>query len=123
MTQLEMALTTLRETEDDHWEGQILHSMGMVFLDQQDNEQAWALFSEALDKFRHSKDTLWEARTQISIGRAEAAAGGVANALAAYHAAWPLLVEQGANADLKRLEALLNAVPGGTEASDPDLDR
>jgi tetratricopeptide (TPR) repeat protein len=47
MTQLEMALTVLRGTEDDHWEGQILHSMGRVYLDQQHHERARALFSQA----------------------------------------------------------------------------
>ena len=123
ITQLKMALAALKQTEDDHWEGQILHSMGMVYLDQQDKKRAGALFGEALDKFRHARDTLWEARTQISIGRTEEMVGRVADALAAYHAAWPLLVEQGANADLRRLESLLNAVQDKSRETNPGPGR
>ncbi len=118
MWQLEICRETLRQTRDDHWAGQILHSTGLVYLDQADTTKATALFGEALEMFKYSRDTLWEGRTQVSIGRTAAAAGKAAEAQMAYHAAWPLLVEQGAKEDLKRLEALLDRgpdKPGTTE--------
>jgi hypothetical protein len=60
----------------------------------------------------------------VSIGRAAAAAGQTAAAQAAYHAAWPLLVEQGAKADLDRLEVLLTSAPDDPGATgEPGTDR
>jgi predicted negative regulator of RcsB-dependent stress response len=85
-----------------------------VYLAQEEVTSAIERFSEALAKFRESQDTLWEGRTQISIGRAEAAAGRADEALAAYQAAWPLLVEQGAH-DLERLEALMRPRQGSRD--------
>jgi hypothetical protein len=79
--------------------------------------------SEALEKFRQSRDILWEGRTQVSIGRAAAAAGDATGARAAYHAAWPLLVEQGAKADLDHLEGLLEGEPNQPAGAEPDPDR
>ena len=107
LEQLEMCQETLQRTRDDHWSGQIQHSMGLVHLDQGHIGRATALFSAALEMFKHSRDTLWEGRTQVSLGRAAAADGRADEARMAYQAAWPLLVEQGAQEDLRRLEALL----------------
>jgi tetratricopeptide (TPR) repeat protein len=124
MAQLVMCLESLQQTKDDHWEGQVLHSMGLVHLARQDITEAMALFDKALEKFRESRDTLWEGRTQVSIGRAAAAADRTASEVqAAYHAAWPLLVEQGAKADLERLEALMEGGPDEPEAAGPGADR
>lgn len=123
MQQLEMCQESLRQTQDDHWEGQILHSMGLVHLDQLDVARARPFFGEALEKFRQSRDILWEGRTQVSIGRAAAAAGNAAAARTAYHAAWPLLVEQGAKADLDHLEGLLEGGPDQPPDAGPDADR
>ena len=94
-------------------------SMGLVHLAQLDVAPAIALFGEALAKFRESQDTLWEGRTQVSIGRAAAAAGRPDEALAAYHAAWPLLVQQGAKTDLGRLEKLMWPRSDQSEAARP----
>ena len=107
MAELIICRESLRQDHDDQWEGEVLHSMGLVHLAQLDVAPAIALFGEALAKFRESQDTLWEGRTQVSIGRAAAAAGRPEEAQAAYHAAWPLLVEQGAKTDLGRLEKLM----------------
>ena len=110
LEQLEMCQETLQRTRDDHWAGQIQHSMGLVYLDQGDTTAARALFSTALEMFKHSRDTLWEGRTHVSLGRTAAADGQPAEARMAYQAAWPLLVEQGAAEDLRRLDARLDRV-------------
>jgi tetratricopeptide (TPR) repeat protein len=123
MEQLEACGQWLRQAQDDHWEGQILHSKGLVHLSRMDLAQASSMFASALDKFRLSRDILWEGRTHVSIGRTLAAEGQVAAAQAAYHAAWPLLVEQGANADVERLEALLDVGLYGPEAARPGPDQ
>ncbi len=123
MRQLEMCRESLRHTRDDHWAGQILHSMGLVYLDQADTAKARAFFGEALEMFKASRDTLWEGRTQVSIGRTVAAVGRAAEARMAYHAAWPLLVEQGAKEDLKRLEALLDRGPDEHETTETSPGR
>jgi hypothetical protein len=47
---------------------------------------------------------LWEGRTYASMGQVEGKEGDLEAALTACHAAWPLLVEQGANADLLALD-------------------
>jgi tetratricopeptide (TPR) repeat protein len=108
LIQLNMCLNSLRELQDDHWEGQVLHSLGLVYLAQNDTIRARSLFERALKMFQHSQDTLWEARTQVSIGRAALVAGEDSPEIqVAFCAAWPLLVEQGAKADLEQLEALL----------------
>jgi tetratricopeptide (TPR) repeat protein len=107
MTELVTCRESLRQDHDDQWEGEVLHSMGLVHLVQQDVAPAITLFGEALARFNDSKDTLWQGRTHMSIGRAAAAAGRADEAQAAYHAAWPLLVEQGAKNDLERLEGLM----------------
>ena len=125
MQQLQLSSEALRQSQEDpHWEGQILHSIGLVYLDQHDTAQARKHFDQALRKFRVSPDLLWEGRTLVSIGRAAAAAGRTGEARAHYYTAWPLLVEQGAAADLERLEDLLNATPPGSAAgTSPDADR
>ena len=110
LEQLEMCQETLQRTRDDHWAGQIQHSMGLVYLDQGDTTAARALFSTALEMFKHSRDTLWEGRTHVSLGRTAAAAGQPGEARMAYQVAWPLLVEQGATEDLRRLDARLDRV-------------
>jgi tetratricopeptide (TPR) repeat protein len=115
LLQLELCQETLQRTRDDHWSGQILHSIGLVYLDQADTEKAGKLFDKALKMFRDSRDTLWEGRTQVSIGRTAAADGKAGEARLAYHAAWPLLVEQGAKEDLRRLEILLDRTPDKPE--------
>jgi tetratricopeptide (TPR) repeat protein len=122
LEQLEMCQETLKRTRDDHWSGQIQHSMGLVYLDQSHTEKARALFTAALEMFKHSRDTLWEGRTHVSLGRTAAADGRTAEASMAYQAAWPLLVEQGATEDLRRLEALLDPVasPAGPAESGAD---
>jgi tetratricopeptide (TPR) repeat protein len=120
MRQLELCQQSLRNSQDDHWEGQILHSMGLVHLEQGDTERAQSLFDDALAKFRQSHDILWEGRTHMSLGRTAAASQpDTVQARLCYHAAWPLLVEQGAKADLERLEALLGNEDGGTAAAGP----
>jgi tetratricopeptide (TPR) repeat protein len=118
MAELVSCRESLRQDHDDQWEAEVLHSMGLVHLEQQDLASAITLFGEALARFRDSKDALWQGRTQVSIGRAAAAAGRADEAQAAYHSAWPLLVEQGAKADLARLEVLLEQKPetGGPNA-------
>lgn len=108
MTELVKCRESLREDRDDQWEGEVMHSMGLVHLDQGQVERAKALFGEALEKFLESQDTLWTGRTHVSIGRAAAAAKLEDEAQTSYHIAWPLLVEQGAEEDLRRLEALMN---------------
>jgi tetratricopeptide (TPR) repeat protein len=113
--QLELCQETLQRTRDDHWSGQILHSMGLVYLDQADTQKARDLFGKALKMFKDSRDTLWEGRTQVSIGRTATADGEVGKARMAYQAAWPLLVEQGAKEDLRRLEALLDRTTDKSE--------
>jgi tetratricopeptide (TPR) repeat protein len=125
MRQLEVCQELLRRSHDDHWEGQVLHSMGLVYLDRGDTVQAMALFDEALEKFRKSQDTLWEGRTQISIGLTALAGHSADMARSAYHAAWVLLVEQGATADLERLRRLekrLGSAPDADGASGPHPD-
>jgi tetratricopeptide (TPR) repeat protein len=119
LEQLKLCQESLRQAQDQHWEGQVLHSMGLVHLDRGDMAQARTNFDKALRQFRHSNDPLWEGRTQVSIGRTAAAAGRTSEAQAAYHAAWPLLVEQGAAADLKWLEELLDSDPNEPEATEP----
>lgn len=108
LLQLELCQEALQRTRDDHWSGQILHSMGLVYLDQGDTGQAGSLFHEALAKFRESRDTLWQGRTQVSLAKTAAKEGRAADARQAYQEAWPLLVEQGAREDLRRLEDLLD---------------
>jgi len=108
MRELIKCRESLRQDQDDQWEGEVIHSMGLVHLDRGDVERARALFDEALDKFRESQDVLWTGRTHVSIGRTAAAASREDEAQASYHAAWPLLIEQGAKEDLRRLEALMN---------------
>lgn len=107
---LELCQETLQRTRDDHWLGQILHSMGLVHLDQGDTEKARCFFGKALKVFKENRDTLWEGRTQVSIGRTAAAEDKAGEARMAYQTAWPLLVEQGAKEDLRRLEALLDRI-------------
>jgi tetratricopeptide (TPR) repeat protein len=126
LIQLNMCRNSLRESRDDHWEGQVLHSLGLVYLAQNETIRARDLFERALEMFQHSQDTLWEARTQVSIGRAALAAGeDLSEIQVAFCAAWPLLVEQGAKADLAQLEVLLGYRPsqgptvGGSTASAP----
>jgi tetratricopeptide (TPR) repeat protein len=121
LIQLNMCQNYLRESQDDHWEGQVLHSLGLVYLAQNDTIRARNLFDRALKMFQHSQDTLWEARTQVSIGRAALAAGeDLSEIQVTFCAAWPLLVEQGAKADLEQLEALLRyRPPQGPTAGDP----
>lgn len=120
LIQLNLCLNSLRESQDDHWEGQVLHSLGLVYLAQNDTIRAQSLFKRASEMFHHSQDTLWEARTQVSLGRAALAAGeDLPEIHVAFCAAWPLLVEQGAKADLGQLEALLRyRPPQGTAAGD-----
>jgi len=120
MAELITCRDSLRQDHDDQWEGEVLHSMGLVHLVQQDIANAIALFGEALARFHDSEDTLWQGRTQVSIGRAAAAAGRAAEAQLAFHAAWPLLVEQGATNDLERLETLMRHNP---DAAGPAADR
>jgi tetratricopeptide (TPR) repeat protein len=117
MDELIICRESLRQDHDVQWEGEVLHSMGLVHLAQLDVAPAIALFGEALAKFRESQDSLWEGRTQVSIGRAAADAGRPDEARAAYHAAWPLLVEQGAKTDLERLEKLMWPSLGQSEAA------
>jgi tetratricopeptide (TPR) repeat protein len=126
LIQLNMCLSSLRESRDDHWEGQVLHSIGLVYLAQNDTIRARNLFERALEMFQLSQDALWEARTQVSIGRAALVAGeDLSDIQVAFCAAWPLLVEQGAKADLAQLEALLGYRPpqgptvDGSTASTP----
>lgn len=124
MRQLELCQQSLRNSQDDHWEGQILHSMGLVHLEQGDTERAQRLFDDALAKFRQTHDILWEGRTHMSLGRTAAVSQpDTDRARMSYHAAWPLLVEQGAKADLERLEALLGSEDGGTAAAAPPPGR
>jgi tetratricopeptide (TPR) repeat protein len=107
LEQLATCQASFHTARDEHWEGQILHSMGLVYLDRKDTAQATTVFGEALKMFKKSRDTLWEGRTHVSIGRAAAAAGrATGEARVAYNTAWPLLVEQGAKADIQQLERL-----------------
>jgi tetratricopeptide (TPR) repeat protein len=123
LEQLNMCLTFLRESQDDHWEGQVLHSLGLVYLAQNDTNRARNLFERALKMFQHSQDTLWEARTQVSIGRAALATGeNLPEIQTAFYTAWPLLVEQGARADLAQLEALLHYRPQQGPAADGSIE-
>ncbi len=123
MAELIICRESLTQDRDDQWEGEVLHSMGLVHLAQHKVAPAIAVFGEALARFRQSQDTLWEGRTQVSIGRAAAAAGRADEAQTAYHAAWPLLVEQGATKDLRRLEALMEPRSDEPEAGKSAPDR
>lgn len=104
MTMLRRCQESLVRSRDVHWEGEILHSIGQVHLDCDRLEEARDSFSRAMQRFKQAGDSLWEGRTHASLGHVAAKAGDLDQALASCHAAWPLLVEQGANADLARLE-------------------
>jgi tetratricopeptide (TPR) repeat protein len=111
LERLTASLESMRQAGDRLWEAQVLHSIGLVHLDDGRPVEALNAFHEALAQFKAHRDTLWEGRTYVSIGRATYAispddpAGG---ALDAYYRAWPLLIEQGAKADLEGLRHLLS---------------
>jgi tetratricopeptide (TPR) repeat protein len=118
LEQLKLCQESLRQTQDRHWEGQVLHSMGLVYLDRGntgDTAEAMANFEKALQQFED--DPLWQGRAYVSIGRTAAEAGQTSEARVAYHTAWPLLVEQGAVADLNWLQELLDSLSEDPEAT------
>jgi tetratricopeptide (TPR) repeat protein len=125
LEQLQLCRDSLRQAQDQHWEGQVLHSFGLVYLGLGDTELARENFEMALQHFGHpgpSNDPLWQGRTHLSLGRTASAAGNASKAKAEYHTAWPLLVEQGAKADLDWLKELLDAEPDEPEAPRPAAD-
>ncbi len=123
LEQLELCQESLRQAQNQHWDGHVLHGIGLVYLDKGDTAQARINFDGALQQFRLSNDPLWEGRTHVSIGRSAVAEGRTEEARVAYYAAWPLLVEQGAAADLEWLEELMDSQPDKPEATEPGPDR
>jgi tetratricopeptide (TPR) repeat protein len=112
LTRLGESLAILERRGDQLWQAQVLHSIGLVHLDCDEPARALEYFNAALAKFEATGDTLWEGRTYVSIGRAMSAIDAMApGARDAYNKAWPLLVEQGAKADLKSLDALTADIP------------
>lgn len=126
LDQLRLCRESLRQAQDQHWEGQVLHSIGLVHLGRGDTNRARENFEKALQHFGHpgpSNDPLWQGRTHVSLGRTASAEGKTSKARAEYHSAWPLLVEQGAGADLKWLEKFLKSEPDEPEAPEPGGSR
>ena len=100
---LEECTKSLAQARDPHWQGEVRHSFGLTYLGQGDLVRARIEFAEAEAMFRTARDVLWEGRTYVSVGRVHAASGELEQALDWWLRAWPLLVEQGASADLRRL--------------------
>jgi tetratricopeptide (TPR) repeat protein len=101
---------SLRQSRDLHWEGEVLHSIGQVDLDTDLLDEARSNFDEAMKRFKAAGDILWEGRTYVSLGHVAAKKHDAQEAAALFHRAWPLLVEQGASADLAKLDDDMTAL-------------